>query len=410
MNTKLPKKFNNTILKSLPFLFNYGALSYIFILLNLVGEHALSVNLSIFQAIIFLFTASFSGDFRSMFLGNNNFYYILIKYRIIAILAFLIIAFFSMPFIDKSYHLIFSLLALRRFLDWIEEILLLRSTKKNLVFIYSSTQLLFLIPSPFIIIYIKSWLFIYMAFWIFSTSIIFIKEYKIIFMEFLNKKLFIANTFINQPNLHRQIYATIFIAIGNFILRYSINQFHNIESASAIISSFSIGGIAGSLISNTFIPNFLVYFKNIGSNRSSLMWYVFLQALITIFILYFNLGRNYIESLNLDFYTLILSFLGGNIAILANFKRFYLLQIKKVTSEREDLIINLFLLIVIFILLHQLKHYYESITLITSIFSFAIFSFRKDLVLNNKNIIFSWLLFYLLVLIFFPFFIFYMLF
>ena len=125
-----------------------------------------------------------------MFLGDNNFYFILIKYRIIAILAFLIVAFFSMPFIDKSYHLIFSLLTLRRFLDWIEEILLLKSTRKNLAFIYSSTQLLFLIPFPFILIYIKSWLFIYMAFWIFSTSIIFIKEYKIIFMEFLNKRLF----------------------------------------------------------------------------------------------------------------------------------------------------------------------------------------------------------------------------
>lgn len=400
------KKFNYTIIKSLPFLFNYGTLSYIFITLNFLGNHLLSVNLSLLQSIIFLFTASFSGDFRSLILGNKSYYDNLLIYRIFLIFLFLTASIFIIPFINESYLLIFWMLVLRRFFDWIEEIFLLEANRKVSDITYFIIQLLFLIPFPFILTYFKSWTLIFLVFWIFSTSFIFINEYKIIFNKYLYKGKLNTILFIHR-DVNKQIFATIYIALGNYILRYSVIKFISIKSASAIISSFSIGGIVGSLITNIFIPNFLMSFKDYRFNKVILMWLFILQLLIFIPILYFNLGRNFIESLNLDFYTLILSFLGGNIALMANFNRFYLLQIKKITSEREDFIINLFLLILVFILLYQLNHYYESITLILSIFSFVVFSFRRALASDNKSIIFSSTFIYLFALIFFPIFIFF---
>ena len=400
-NKKNPKALNYTLKKSLPFFFNYGALSYIFIIFNLLGEHILSVNLSIFQSILFLYTASLSGDFRNIVLSNKTYYEKLLRYRIFSTLVFFILAIFSIPFIDKNYLLILSMLALRKFIDWLEEILLIRDTKKNLDFIYLITQLFFLLPFPFIFLYFQSWIFIFFALWIFSTIFIFSNSYKIILnKDFYRVKLKIS--FTNQINIKSQIYATFFMALGNFVLRYSISKLTDIDLASSIISSLSIGGFTGSLVSNVFTPNVLSYYKKRASLINTLERYVFSSSFIAVLIIYVNLGRNFIEDLNLNFYTLIMSFLAGNILLLSNYKRMYLIQIKKVTTEKEDFIINLFLLIFIYILFNQLNNYYQCITLITALCSLVVFSFRESLLSVNKGIIFSWIIVYFSALVLFP--------
>lgn len=376
--------FKKSTLKSLPFFFNYASLSYIFVIFNILGDHSISISLSLMQSFLSLYITAFSGDFRSLFLSESKSYLLLVKHRSLAAIVFVIIFSVYTILSSANYLLLFLLLIVRKFLDWVEEILLLKSKKispwNSKYFI---VQIFFLLPFPFLYRYLSGWLSIFFILWFFSTIYILFDEYKLLFHNFyLRVPSFRRMPFL-EVKIKNQILATTFIALGNCILRLSLINYLDTKAASSLICAFTVGGFSGSLISNIFIPNLIKNYKNYKLIKSHIMTYIFFVSVISIFFISNILNANHIYK-NIDLNALILTFIGGSILLLSNFYRIYLIQINKITTEKEDFLINLFLICFVLFLCIDNHSYFQYIILVTSIFSLSIYKFKTLSILNEK--------------------------
>ena len=388
--------FIGSTFKSIPFLFNYASMTYIFIMFNLLGEHSISITLSLLQGILALIIAAFSGDSRSIFLSNAKNYSALIRYRLIVLFLISVIFLECMILTRQYLSLLSFLLIIRRFLDWLEEILLLKSKNIRIGNLkYFIAQIIFLLPFPFIYSSLSGYLTIYFILWFFSTIYILFHEYIFLFSKLSLPKFFLDKVNIYPTKIKKQIYATTFVALGSFILRFSLVNYLDTKSAASIISAFSVGGFSGSLISNTFIPNLINDFKSSRIIERILVKYLILVIIITAFV-FFKYEFEIDNYLNLNLKALVYSFLGGSFFLLANYYRAYLIQIKNVTTEKEDFLINIFLISCILFASLGINSHFEYLVLITSIFALFIYLFKRRLLLHEKYFLYFYFFLYLI--------------
>ena len=108
------------------YLITYSSLTYIFIILNINGNHHDSLSIGLFQTLVSFITLGLSADFRSLYFKDKIYANLLIKFRAIiisALLIGLIIYFFKAP--DSITKSLILWLSFKRIIDWIDEVIII---------------------------------------------------------------------------------------------------------------------------------------------------------------------------------------------------------------------------------------------------------------------------------------------
>ena len=128
----------------LVYVISYASLSYILIILNGLGNHQLAISLALLQSALTIVTVGLSANFRSLILTNHHKKNYSLNTRfLMSLFATLIFSVIIFRF-STNHPFLLLLLALRKLLDWIEELFVIDNNSK-LNFYYFTIQILLLI-------------------------------------------------------------------------------------------------------------------------------------------------------------------------------------------------------------------------------------------------------------------------
>lgn len=413
---KILKKIKIT--EPLIYLVNYSSLTYIFISLNFLNNHAVSVQISIIQALIAFLTLGFSGDIRSIFLiknSHNNAYRVLL---IRLLLSFIFILVYVIIFRGTDFIFMLALIA-KRCTEWIDEVILntIGALKNSALKLrYFSIQLIFISILPFFFVAFPKFILLYFLCWCILSFLTTKNFYMEILIDRKSNNEAISSSieaYISNTLINRQLFSTLLINSSNLLLRILIYSSFVILEASAIISSMTIGGFFFSLFGNAYLPSYIqpnfdyksILIKQLNPKNLFLIIILFITAYIYMFLFIpdkvlfrFNILPKYI----------LYSFLGGFFLIISNYSRFFLIQNKKISTLNEDLVIHfLFCFTLIFIYSYNKGSYFLFATLGLGLFSCLIYFLRflslKISILNFYIFLTLYCLLIFLLLLSFPF-------
>lgn len=132
---------------------SYASLSYILIILNGLGNHQLAISLALLQSALTIVTVGLSANFRSLILSNyhKKNYSLNIRF-FISLFVTLIFSVIIFRF-STNHPFLLLLLALRKLLDWMEELFVINNNSK-LNFYYLIIQIFFITFFLFLILII----------------------------------------------------------------------------------------------------------------------------------------------------------------------------------------------------------------------------------------------------------------
>lgn len=380
------KKAPETIIYAL----TYVSLTYFFILLNMLGMHELSLQISLLQSIVAFITIGLSGDLRSIYLSNKKYYLIVNRARfflfVAALIALFIAKFYYFSNIFNFPIILFIGLIVRRLFDWFDEILIATNAERKedgqfFIAHYFLVQGIFIFSLPFFYKFYAIYIFPYIFSWLFLTIYLARKLYIKFYLDnlknfsFLKKKE--SSNVDHSKQLAYQIFSTLMINANNLVLRYLITLSFPIRTAAMIISSYSIGGFLFSIISNVFLPNVISKFLINKIHRH------FKKNIILYFLLIF---ANYVafqkyspEYINVSWLVISSSFVGGGVLLLSNYIRLYIIQIKNNSTLFEDFIIHAsFLIIICYIYFtHKIDYFMYAINILSFLSLFIFYNAYK---------------------------------
>ena len=352
-------KILKNIVNTYPYFFNFGSMSYIFVMLNILNAHKLSIYVSLVTTFLSLTLMAFSGDFRNisysipkktsplpleLILGQ-------IRARAAIGIFIVFIIFLFLLEVESEFIFLIILLTVRRVLDWIDEIFIIWSKNNKIIISYSLVQVSFLIPFPWVISNLDKFAYIYLVFWIFLTMLVFLPIYLNLF-----SKINFTNPIFFPISLRQQVFATTSLFAGVLVLRLFITKSYSSKEASNIISSMALGGFFGSFVNGLFLSDIVRDLKNILDYKKIHYFFLKITAsilfIIVISFLYPNLfnklGIFSHDNINYNFvlYGIFFSFLN----LIVSLKRTYIIQKNKSFTFKEDLLGTLiFLLALVFI-------------------------------------------------------------
>lgn len=361
----------------------YASLSYILIILNGLGNHQLAILIAVLQSALTIVTIGFSANSRSLILSNSYKKKYLLKIRIlISLFAALIFSVLIFSF-NTNYSFLLLLLALRKLLDWIEELFIIdNSSKLNLY--YFTIQLLFITFFPFLDFNNNFQLDAYLIIWNLSTIILFFNSYL---------KILIPTSIFSWKNSKAEwtlkiFFATLLPTLIGFAYRYRGLKIFDIQTAAKVFSSLSISGAFTSFVIYAFLPDFIFQIQRSNKNKIiSTIWASFFLIIITIAILVTYLFRDNIDSMNLSYKFLILGFVTGIIYLFSNIYKVFLVQKYKISTLAEETTIALVVLtLIIFSRRSEPVSYYIFIPFIGAIISLIIYDIKKVYLINTFEI------------------------
>lgn len=327
--------------KTVPNIFNFGSLTYLIVLFNILGKSNLSILLSLVQSFLIIITLGLSGNFRSIILSKLYKYDGLVLLRIFFYLILICLIFFGIFYLRliTQYSLLMFLLIARKLHDWIEELLLIKvqKQKKETGFLYLAVQASFLIPLPFIDL---QYLYGYIIIWIVSTSLIFFTEYSKIFRRI--SSINISDIKSNHNNL-TVLFATILPTLANYIFRYAIKNEFESKIASIIISSITLGTLLWSFLILVLLPDFISELrKNNNLIELSRFYFVSFTVISLIFVsLTIYCSKDLLYFYNLDYKIALVSLVAGFLLLISNVRKQFLIQGSGISSLSEEIEINL---------------------------------------------------------------------
>ncbi len=397
ISSERPLSFINTIYTN--YLINFISLNIFIILLYIFKFNQLVTEVAVFGSFTILICQIFSSNSRSLIFSKKNLQptdVILQRFVFIfPILIFSLIFIYIYKFSDISLitSVLFLIIA-----QWIYEIILSSKEVKSKKIDYKHLCLYFVALLTIIIsLYYKNFFSIKIAINILSLYLFF-EIYK-----FLTSVKFSIN--INTFNLKSWFASFLFSSFGsslaisasNFFFRFFVVILNKTEISSVLIIGFMFGSLPVSLFTNIFGPSIIREKIKLQTLIKKLN---FIFAAVFFLVLYFF--YNYLININSQIYvnsellllTIGLSFLGFYPMILGLYKRQFFIQ--RSLNENFfylDMIYSVAVITVIpAIYVLSNTNYFAFSFLITSILSFVIYFFSKNLAKINIIKIFIFLL------------------
>ena len=383
----------NTILFPFSFFLNFSSLTFLIILLNIFDKPLLTTKIAIIHAITILTLRSFSGEARSIINKNNS---ILLIYKILTIRTCLIfpisILFYFLAF--KISELNFEIVIpffLKSVLDWIEEVYICKlEIKKNSLKIknYIIFQICSFLTCLLVLLYSQNY-FIPLLVWSLSSILIFYKFYINLFINF-SKNIDFNDLKLITPH----ILSTIIIGMSLYIFRQVFIHLTGEEISGSFFSAFAIGGILSSFFANSLGHLSKGSFVNRYFSGFNLLLIFVLFTKVLLGLLIFALAYFEWESLKiiknefLFFKTLGLSMIAGCIMVLAQVKRFKILdENNKNNLLGPNLIANIITIMSVPLLFKLFGVSSLSVSfLISAIATFALYySYERKFIFNIQN-------------------------
>ncbi len=380
--------FVNTIYTN--YLINFISLNIFIILLYIFNLNQLVTEVAVFGSFTILVCQIFSSNSRSLIFSKKNLQptdVILQRFVFIfPILIFSLIFIYIYKFSDISLitSVLFLIIA-----QWIYEIILSSKEVKSKKIDYKHLCFYFVALLTIVIsLYYKNLFFIKIAINVLSLYLFF-EIYK-----YLNSIKF--NIKINTLDLKSWFASFLFSSFGsslaisasNFFFRFFVVILNNVEISSVLIIGFMFGSLPISLFTNIFGPSII---REKIKFQSLIKKFNFIFILVLFVILYFIF--NYLVNINSQVYlnselllfTIGLSFLGFYPMILGLYKRqFFIQRSLKENFFYLDMVYSVAVITVIpAIYVLSNTNYFAFSFLITSILSFIIYFFSKNMVKKN---------------------------
>jgi hypothetical protein len=387
--------FKNLIIYSI----QYGSLSIILLALNAMNQDELVLSLSLLQSAIYIVTIGLAANLRSLSLAKQYLSSSLFKIRLyIAATAFVFMA-IILYYINAKYFAFTMMLASRKLLDWIDEILILNSTDENRKIIYIIVQLGFLIGFPFIIFLNVVNTTYYLLLW--NLSMIFImkgfylelgKHFRVSGKANKIFKIFVST----YPN----ILATLFPTIANYFYRVNIIEVFEIKKASNLIMSLTLSGVISSFFIFIFIPELV---NNFRKHKKGIYLLIFLSFIILTYSLISFFTYKYkveLNQYNLNHKFIFFGCIAGVLTLIASSMRIFQIQLLKITSFPEETIISLIIISLIFLApANASANYYAIVPIFGAVISIVIYDINNSF-LDEKIILKKFLYTFLFIVIF----------
>ena len=372
------------------YLITYSSLTYIFIILNINGNHHDSLSIGLFQTLVSFITLGLSADFRSLYFTDKIYANLLIKFRAIiisALLIGLIIYFFKAP--DSITKSLILWLSFKRIIDWIDEVIIISgnafSLDKLFKYKYLINQVFFIAFLPLIYLKMSVYIHYYFLIWIAANFLILKKYYMRFHFNNLRNQI-LGLSYINQKNLFAlQLISTLLVNLSNIAFRSIIFISFVPQKSSMIISSFALGGMFFSVTNNSILPYLVQRYKkfaNITLYLKNFLPLILVTLLSVIFLMWFFIDT--LISLNISYELVWLSFLSSGILFFSSFLRYSIIQLSKTLTLREDFFSQTsFLCILIFFSTHRPEHLIYS-TLYLALICFLLFSLKYNALNKGK--------------------------
>ena len=367
----------------LVYVISYASLSYILIILNGLGNHQLAISLALLQSALTIVTVGLSANFRSLILTNHHKKNYSLNTRfLMSLFATLIFSVIIFRF-STNHPFLLLLLALRKLLDWIEELFVIDNNSK-LNFYYFTIQIFFITFFPFLDFNNNFQSDAYLIIWNLSTIILCFNSYRKILIPTAK---FSWKTFNIEWTL-KIFLATLIPTLVGLAYKYRAFKIFDAQTAAKITSSLAISGAFTTFLIYVFLPDFI--FQIGRSNKKkiiSIIWSSFLLIIATIIILVTYLFRHDIESVNLSYKFLIFGIFTGIIYLFSNVYRIFLIQKYKISTLTEEATIALVVLsLIIFSRRYDSASYYIFIPFIGAATSLIIYDIRKVYLINTFKI------------------------
>lgn len=383
----------NAVLFPLSFFLNFSSLTFLIISLNIFDKPLLTTKIAIIHAITILTLRSLSGEARTIINKKKS---TLLVNKILTIRTYLIfpisVLFYLLAF--KISQLNFEIVIpffLKSVLDWIEEIYICKlEIKKNILEIkyYIIFQVCSFLTCLLILLYSQNY-FIPLLIWSLSSMLIFNKFYINLLIN-LSKNIDFNDLKLITPH----VLSTIIIGISLYIFRQVFIHLAGEEISGSFFSAFAIGGILSSFFANSlghlskgsFVNR---YFSGFNLLLILVLLTKFLLGLLIFALAYFEWETlKIINNEFLFFRTLGLSMIAGCIMVLAQVKRFKILdENNKNNLLGPNLIANIITIMSVPLLFKLFGISSLSVSfLISAIVTFLLYySYERKFIFNIKN-------------------------
>ena len=341
---------NNFFQISISYIFNFTIPTLLMLFLTLKGENSLAADLALVSSIFITISQIFSSNMKVQILSNNNinlanqafqfrFYFSLLLFTIFQYFLY------NFNYFEINNKEILSLIVLIILIQWLSEINLVIkeiNSKLSHFLLYNSLNLFFCIFYIFIIFFdfedLKILLLIHAS--VLVGILIYSNENLKVTFRFNN---IIDSIIINTKTL--AFLSSLSIIFSSLFWRIIIYSLFSKSIAVIYFACFALGSFPGSIFNIAIGPTYIKQKVSLNKNFKLFLYILFLIVLIfcivTLFLLLQNLNLNLPNKYFVSF-TFSYSVFGAFLMTLAMYKRQYILQKIKNTSE------NIFLLDIVY--------------------------------------------------------------